>query len=89
MLCNTEFDDSSSHKGFKTHVLNLIKSEVVFDQDKKTVYRAVRWKFDLLILTNVIKLKSLFVRLNAVISGHVHFFFVFFFIYFRATIFRR
>lgn len=44
VLCNVEFDDSSSHKVTRKHVLNLIKSEVIFDNVKKTVYRTVRLK---------------------------------------------
>ncbi|XP_047035911.1 uncharacterized protein LOC124641763 [Helicoverpa zea] len=41
ILCNDEFEDSAPHKITRSHVFNLIKSNVVFDKDEAAVYRVI------------------------------------------------
>ncbi|KAJ8709847.1 hypothetical protein PYW08_009851 [Mythimna loreyi] len=41
VLCNTEFDDAAEHMAIRDHVLKLIRSEVIVDEDNSTVYRTI------------------------------------------------
>lgn len=41
VLCSKEFDDAASHWLLRSHVLNLIKSKVVFDEFAEAIYRMI------------------------------------------------